>query len=386
MPAATFDAAEFRSLFPALKNFVYLNTPTAPPGSRPVLDALRRAATTWEDGAFTWRGWEEEAHDTRPLFGDLIGGAPPESVALLTSLSQAAATVAHSLIGGEDGGRVVVAEHEFRSNLWPWLTLAERGFEVVRIPAIDGVVSTDAYVEAITPGARLVAISAVQSSNGYRVDLAPIAERAREIDARLFLNLTQMLGALTFDVEDISPDYVAAHGYKWMLCPRGAAWLYVRPDRLESMQPLAPNWKSAADPYASYYGGDLDLAAGAHKLDASLAWFSWVGAKAALQLLLSLDRRAVERRCLDLAAAFRAGACERGFACVPEELPSHIVGLQIEDASGLRERLERHSVVASVRGGGLRLGFHAFNDESDVEAGLDALGSGPGQKSREQTG
>ncbi|MGH2734547.1 MAG: aminotransferase class V-fold PLP-dependent enzyme [Actinomycetota bacterium] len=375
MTAAGFDPAEFRSLFPALKNFVYLNTPTAPPGSLPVLDALRRAETTWEEGAFTWRGWEDEAQDTRPLFGKLIGAAP-ESVALLTSLSEAAATVALSLSGT---GRVVVAEHEFRSNLWPWLTLRERGFEVVRIPTVDGVVSTDAYVEAVTPGTRLVAISAVQSFNGYRVDLAPIAERAREVDARLFLNLTQMLGALTFDVEEIRPDYVAAHGYKWMLCPRGAAWLYVRPDRLESMTPLAPNWKSAADPHASYYGGDLDLSRSASRLDSSLPWFSWVGAKAALQLLLSLDRRAVEQRCLELAAAFRGGASERGFVCVPEEHPSHIVGLEIDDPAALHERLERRNVVASVRGGGLRLGFHAFNDESDVEAGLDALGREAGE-------
>lgn len=370
MPAASFDAAEFRSLFPALKKFVYLNTPTAPPGARPVLDALRGAETMWEEGAFTWRGWEESAHETRPLFAELIGAAP-ESVALLPSLSEAAATVAMSL----PPGRIVVGDHEFRSNLWPWLALESRRSEVECVRADKGVVTTDAYLEAITPATELVAISAVQSSNGHRVDLARIADRVQEVDARLFVNATQLLGALTLDLHAVNPDYLAAHGYKWMLGPRGAAWLYVRPDRLAELRPLAPNWKSALDPYASYYGGPVDLASDASKLDASLAWFSWVGAKAALELLISLDRRAVERRCLQLAAHFRSSAVERGFTVTPQELPSQIVALQVGDPVGLQDRMQERSVVASVRGGGLRLGFHAFNDESDIEAGLDALGT-----------
>jgi selenocysteine lyase/cysteine desulfurase len=272
-------------------------------------------------------------------------------------------------------GRMVVGEHEFRSNLWPWLALESRGCEVACVPGAEGVVTTDAYLEAITPTTELVAISAVQSSNGHRVDLARIAERVKEVDARLFVNATQLLGAFTWDLHDVDPDYLAAHGYKWMLGPRGAAWLYVRSDRLDELRPLAPNWKSAPDPYASYYGGPVDLASDASKLDASLAWFSWVGAKAALELLLSLDRHAVERRCLQLAAAFRSGATERGFSVTPQELPSQIVALRIDDPVALQSRLQERSVVASVRGGGLRLGFHAFNDESDVEAGLDALGT-----------
>jgi selenocysteine lyase/cysteine desulfurase len=303
----------------------------------------------------------------------MIGGRPKD-VALISSVSEGAATVASCI----PAGRVVVGAREFQSNLFPWLALHRRGFEVAEAPAIDSVVSTEALVKAIDDATVLVAVSEVQSSNGYRIELEAGAERCREVGARLFVNLTQALGVLRFDLARARPDFVVAHGYKWMLGPRGAAWLWVSPDRLDEMEPLMPSWQSPADPYAEYYGGPIDLAPDAGKLDTSMAWFPWVGARAALDLLLSLDAEAVESRALELARTFRDAVREKGFRTVPEEMPSQIVALSVADPNGLRERLRARKVQAAVRGDFLRLGFHGFNDQSDVDAGLEALGPAPG--------
>lgn len=358
----------FRALFPALERWVWLNTPTVPPAARPVLDALHRAEAQWEAGEFSWQGWEAEAEATREQFGRLIGAAPG-TVALAAFVAETAATVAASL----PPGKVVVGEREFRSNLAPWLALRGRGFEVTEVPAKDGVVRTEDLAGAVDDATVLLAVSEVQSSNGFRVRLPELAERCREHGARLFVNATQSLGALRLDVEGLGIDYLACHGYKWLLAPRGAAWLYVRPDRLDEVRPLAPNWHSVPDPYEDYYG-EAPLAEDARKLDASWAWFSFIGARAALDVHLSLDRAAVENRCLELASAFRQEAAGRGFDLVPEDAPSQIVGVRLPDPEAVRERMKERRVLAAVRGGFLRLGFHAFNDEDDVEAALDALG------------
>lgn len=364
------DLAAFRSRFPALDRVTYLNTATAAPGAIPVLEALRRVQAEWEAGEFSWQAWEEEGEPTRDLFAALVGGRG-EDVALLPTVAEAAATVANSL----PRGRVVVGEREFTSNLFPWLALRDRGFDVVEVAAVDGVVRTDALVEAITDGTVLVALTEVQSSNGFRVHLDAIGARCREVGARLFVDGCQSLGALRLDAPAVGVDYVAAHGYKWLLAPRGASWLWVSPERLEETRPLAPNWKSIPDPYTEYYGGPLELAGTARKLDAPLAWFSWPGARAALELLAGLDPETVERRCLALAAAFRHEAAARGFDLVPEEAPSQIQSLRIPDPREVRERLLARKVIAAVRADFLRLGFHAYNDESDVAAVLDALGA-----------
>jgi selenocysteine lyase/cysteine desulfurase len=363
--------AEFRGLFPALSRVTYVNTATAAPGATPVLEALRRAQAEWEAGEFSWQGWEAEGEETRALFARLIG-AEAKDVALVSSVAMAASTVAAAL----PPGRVVVGATEFLSNSWPWLALEGRGFDVVEVPARDDVVRTEQLLAAIDERTSLVAVSEVQSMNGFRVDVGALGARCREVEARLFVDVCQSLGALRFQVNAAAVDFVGAHGYKWLLGPRGAAWFWVRPERLDELSPLAPGWKTPAEPYKDYYGGPYAPAPTARRLDGTLAWFSWPGARAALELIGSLDAREVEERCLGLAAAFRDEARRRELPVVAEEVPSQIVGVQVPDPAAVRRRLLEQKVIAAVRGGSLRLGFHAYNDESDVETALRALGDG----------
>jgi selenocysteine lyase/cysteine desulfurase len=362
------DFKALRELFPALGRVVWLNWATSAPGATPVLEAMRSALAEWEDGAFSWRRWEADAELTRPLFAQVVGGEA-NCIALMTSLSHAAATVANSL----PPGRVVVGAREFRSNLFPWLALARRGFDVFVVPARDEQVGSRAIARAVDERTVLVAVTEVQSSDGFRVDLEPIADRCRSVGARLFVNLTQSVGALRFDIARSGADFVAAHGYKWLLCPRGATWLWVRPDRRAELEPLDPSWKTPPDPHSDYYGGPYEAAPSGRGLDSSIAWLPWTGARAALELVCSLDAGAVESRCLGLAGEFRTQMTRRGFDVVSQELPSQVVAVRVPDPRALDVRLAERGVVAAVRDAYLRIGFHAFNDESDLGAALDAI-------------
>ncbi|MFI2211536.1 hypothetical protein [Streptomyces sp. NPDC020141] len=159
--------------------------------------------------------------------------------------------------------------------------------------------------------------------------------------------------------------------------PRGAAWLYVRPDRLAGLTPLAPNPRSASHPRRDYFGGPLSYAPGARRLDMSLCWPSWAGAAAALDLIGSLDRENLERHCLGPARLLRDGAGERGFVCSPSERPSHVVTLRVPDAERAMRGLHTHGVRATARAGAVRFGFHGFNTAGDVARVLTALESLP---------
>lgn len=360
--------SELRGLVPACERFTYLNTAAGSPGVGPVADAVHAAVADWTAGDFVWAAWEGAAEATRRLFASRLR-ASPDTVSLAPSLAAAASTIAQSL----PVGRVVVGGHEWRSNLFPWLALSARGFDLEVVSPLDGVVSTAALIDAVDERTTLLAVSETQSATGYRVDIPSICEACHAVGARVFVDLSQSLGAIRFDVNDGRPEYVAAHGYKWLLSPRGAAWLYVAPELIGETQPLAPSWKSSPDTM-QMYGPPLAYADTAARLDTSLAWFSWVGAQAALELLESLDESEVEARCLGLAADFRARAQGLGFEVVNEELPSHIQALRVgPDPDRLAEVLKRARVIASVRAGLLRVGFHAFNNESDVAAAVTAL-------------
>jgi selenocysteine lyase/cysteine desulfurase len=158
----------------------------------------------------------------------------------------------------------VVGDSEFRSNLFPWLALETRGYRIIRVPA-GRAGRTDSLLAAIDEQTALIAVSHVLSADGERTDLVRLRTAADSVGARIFADVTQSLGVLGLGLAAARPDYLAVHGYKWLLCPRGAAWL-VTPHHGE-LRPLMPSWKSAAD--GGYFGGSLRLAAGAARCDTS---------------------------------------------------------------------------------------------------------------------
>ncbi|GII34814.1 aminotransferase class V-fold PLP-dependent enzyme [Planotetraspora mira] len=354
---------DFRELFPALRSTVWLDTPGAPPGAEPVTEALHEALSAWSTGAFDWLEWDAAAAEARTLFARLIG-VDPATVSTLGSLAEAAATIAGSL----PPGRIVVAAEEFRSNLFPWLAR----HDVVTVPARDGGTQVEDLIAALDDRTVLLAVSEVTSREGQRLDLPALRDATDRVGARLFVNLTQSLGALRFDMAAVRPDHLAVHGYKWLLCPRGAAWLVTRPDLLDELTPLAPNWKSTGPPHG-YFGGPMRLAGDASRCDASPAWFSWIGACAALRLLGSLDARRVERHCLDLARHLTEQAGNLGLRRVAGGPLSQIVVLRSDHADRISMRLREHGVRATALGDRVRFGFHYFNNEDDVRTTLSAL-------------
>jgi selenocysteine lyase/cysteine desulfurase len=359
------NSAQFRELFPALRSTVWLDTPGAPPGAQPVVQALRDAISAWSSGEFDRHAWDAATGQARRLFARLIG-VDPATVSTLGSLAEAAATVAGSL----PPGRIVVAAEEFRSNLFPWL--ARPGHQVVMVPAHDGMTRVEDLIEALNEETVLLAVSEVTSREGQRLDLPALRAATDQVGTRLFVNLTQSLGALRLDAGAVRPDYLAVHGYKWLLCPRGAAWLVTRPDRVDGLRPLAPSWKSTGPPYG-WFGGPMRLADDASRCDASPAWLSWVGACAALQLFGRLDPSRVERHCLDLAAHLTSHAHALGLPRVTDGPASHIVVLRTDHADRIAHRLRQHRVRATALGDRVRFGFHYYNNDHDVSATLRAL-------------
>ncbi|MBA9002232.1 aminotransferase class V-fold PLP-dependent enzyme [Thermomonospora cellulosilytica] len=360
------ELERFRAEFPVLEWVCWLFTPSCGPGARRVVEAVRAELAEWDSSS--WEERDRPAQHSRRMMAGVLGVSPAD-VALVQSVAEGASTVAASL---PDGSRVVVGDAEYRSVVFPWLAAERRGVRVHQVPMPEGVLRSTALIEAITEDTTLVAVSDVQSSSGARVDLVAVAERCREVGARLFVDATQSAGVLRLP-EAVRPDFVAVHGYKWLLCPRGAAWLYVRPDRLEELVPLAPNAHSGPRPWTEYYGGPLEYAQDARRLDMSLCWPSWAGAAVALDLVGALDPVSLEEHCLGLAGMLREGLAELGLKCLPSEVPSHIVSVAVPDADAALSVLREAGIRATARAGALRFGFHGFNTADDVARVLSAL-------------
>ena len=323
----------------------YLNTASIGVPPTAVADAVEAAVRRWRTGADVPPGFDAPVAEARAAFAALVG-TDPSLVAIGASASQLFAVVAASV---PDGARVVVPAGEFTSTSFPFAALGHRGVKVTEVPLAE--------VPDAMRDHDVLAASVVQSSDGSRLDLDAV-RRNRE-GVTVALDATQALGWLPLDLG--WADYVVGAGYKWLMTPRGAAWMAVHPDVVQRAVPVAANWYGGEDPWQSIYGLPLRLAGSARRLDLSPVWFSHVGAAVALPWLASLDLAAVHRHNVGLANLLL------------ERLGLPPGDSAIVSVDGDADRLAADGVRSSVRAGRVRLSFHLSNTADDVDLVARAL-------------
>ncbi|MDA3624341.1 aminotransferase class V-fold PLP-dependent enzyme [Saccharopolyspora sp. WRP15-2] len=331
----------------------YLNTASIgiPPArvARAVAESVRR----WGSGLDGPGDFEPAVATARAAFARLIG-TTADRVALGTTASQLVGLVAASV---PDGTRVLVAEGDFTSVLFPFAAQQDRGVKVTEVELGE--------IAAHAADHDVVAVSVVQSSDGRIVDLEALRAVAETTSTRVLLDATQAAGWLPLQLD--WADWVVSAAYKWLMAPRGAAWLAIHPDAPE-IRPHSANWYAGEDPWTTTYGLPLRLAGDARALDLSPTWFSQVGAAVSLEWLAGLDMAEVAAHCTGLADEFRAG-----IGLPPAGSP--IVSVQVADAV---PKLTEAGVACAKRAGRARLAFHLYNTRADVEKAVRALGGTSG--------
>ncbi|WP_432944860.1 aminotransferase class V-fold PLP-dependent enzyme [Kribbella sp. CA-253562] len=324
----------------------WLNTASYGLPPRPAWEALQAALADWHVGATSWEPWDASTVRARESFARLIG-APAADVFVGSTVSAALAPIAAAL---PDGAKVLTDSVEFTSNVFPWQVHADRGVEVVTAPSED-------FVAAIRPGVDVVAVSVVQSATGTVLDLPAVLAASQRIGALVVLDASQAVGWLPLDITGV--DALVAHSYKWMMSPRGATFGYLSPALRDRCRPLHANWYAGS----SYYGTAMELPADARAFDQSPAWFSFVGAAPALELLEEIGVAEIHRHNIGLANEFRAGL----------GLPPGDSAIVSADVPGADEAFTAAGVRAAVRDGRLRASFHVYSTRTDVQLALDAL-------------
>jgi selenocysteine lyase/cysteine desulfurase len=208
---------------------------------------------------------------------------------------------------------------------------------------------------------RLVAFSAVQSPDGEIAPLDAISAAADGHHALTFVDATQACGWLPLDAARF--DFVACSAYKWLLSPRGTAFMTVRRERLDDLVPLAAGWYAGESRWDSIYGPPLRLAGDARRLDISPAWLSWVGTAAALEYIEGVGVARIHEHDVALANRLRAGL----------GMPPGDSAMVSVSMPGAEEAARRAGLRAAVRAGSLRASFHLYNTDADADLAIEAL-------------
>jgi len=327
---------------------VYCNTASYGLPPQPAWDAVHSALADWRGGRTSWEHWGQSTEAARASFARLVG-VPVRQVAVGSTVSELVGSVVTAL---PDGARVAVPDIEFTSTLFP--LLVQKRLDVRTVGPAD-------LVAAIERGVDAVAFSAVQMSTGAVADLDAIQAAAAATRTITICDATQAAGWLPLARHSF--DAVVCSAYKWLMSPRGTAFLAISDDLLDRVVPHSAGWYAGEDVHASYFGPPLRLARSARRLDLSPAWFSWVGTAPALELVERLGVEAIHAHDVGLANRFRAGV----------GLDPGDSAIVCADLPGAAEQLARAGILAAVRGGRLRTSWHVYNDETDVDRVLDAL-------------
>lgn len=370
-----------REGFPITRNRAYLNNAA----ESPLPDFVRHATEEYLDrlageGASAFPAHLDRADRCRRRLSELTGLAP-EGMALVKNTTQGVWLAAQSL-PLEEGDHVLINELEFPANVLPWRIEADRrGWLVDVARAREGRVGLAELEEAFTERTRAVALSWVQFSTGDRFELESLSRLCRDRGAFLFVDAIQGVGALDFRPMAPFVDMVASGSHKWLLGLAGNGFFWCRPDLLEALRLANLGWTSVREPFRMGHAPDWRDDALRFE-EGNQGWIGVYALDAAVGALLDLGPARVEERVLSLCEHLVRGLRRAGASLLSPWREGGRSGIVVfrspeEEAEALHARLEAAGVVTALRGGGIRVSPHAYNDFDDVNRLLEVLAAGP---------
>lgn len=304
-------------------------------------------------------------------------GAKPEEIALTTGASTGLATVAHFL-RWKPGDEVITAKGEFPLQYATWKPMEERqGVKFKIVAPRDRFITADDLIHALTSRTRVVSVSHVRFDDGSLLNAARVAAACHAQGALFVLDVSQSCGAVPMDVNELGADFLVCAGYKWLLSPYGTGFFWAKSEHLDSVRPGPFYWtaQGAEDDFFKLNFVDPAPSRSAKRWDAAEAAtyfnFNLAAMDASLNFVLRVGPELVRehnRKLMEFLFEHLPKHCvwasplestQRGpYGCFTARTP--------ETTAELYQKLQKESIIVSLREGRIRVSPHLFNSERDM--------------------
>ena len=374
---------ELRRRFLLDPDICYLNHGAFGAAPIPVFETYQRWQRELErqPTGFLTRTLEPALADARRELAEYIG-ASADDLAFVPNATTGINVVARSL-RLEPGDEILSCDHEYGACDLAWRAACEAQAAVYRKVELPMPLTPDGVVEAITAGfggrTRALTMSHITSPTAAILPVERLCAAASERGVLTVVDGAHAPGQVPVDVGGLGADIYTGNAHKWLVAPKGAAFLHVHPDHQRWMGStiISWGWSECAD-----------------LLDHSDCSFvhrsSWQGtsdpaAYLSVPAAISFHGTHLEPRrgaCRQLALDARDRIAER-FGCAPllaDEMVGQFVACPIpcDDANALHDRLlAEHAIEVPVFAFGdrvlVRPSFAGYNDRADLERLLAAL-------------
>ena len=373
----TLSPDQFRARFPIFDRRVYVNSCSQGALSVDVERAVQEWTASWHRDGSPWELWVEQVEVLRGEFAASIG-ADADEIAVMPAASGGINAVASALDFRGARRGVVMGEFEFPTMAQIWLAQQRRGAEISWARAAGDALPVQAYEAVVTDRTLIVPATHVCFRNGHKTDIAALTALCHDRGALVLMDDYQHTGSAPLDVHALGVDLMVTGCLKYLLGAPGIGFLYVRRGLIEKLEPSVTGWFGRINPFAFRIDA-LDWPDTARRFESGTPPVpSAYIALAALRLLKTIGDDVIERQVARLVDRFQSAASGAGFVVRTPTDPCHrgpLVVLQSLDAPALVTQLAQDGIIASSRDNGLRVSFHAYNNDADVDAVLAALQS-----------
>ncbi len=365
--------------FPWTADTIYLNNASVgplPERTRLVLEAFnRKRAAPFQ---LPDRELFATMDESRRLVAELIGASSQEiGLTINTGFGLSLAARALPL---KQGDIVLTSDREFPANVYPWMLLKDRGIELELAPTTPEGWPDEAHLlkRLRDPRVRVLAISLVQFSNGYTVDLGRLSAATRASGAYLVVDAIQGVGQVPLDLRKTPVDVLSCGAQKWLLSPWGSGFVYVRRDLIRELRPSITGWMAfeGTDDFSRLTQYNDTLRGDARRFEMiTLPYQDFAGMNASLRLLLDTGIPSIADHLRSLQAPVLEWAARHGvrMASPIGSNGSGILCVAPDDVGVAFRALKAARVVCGMREGAIRLSPHFYNTVEEMEQVVDVL-------------
>jgi cysteine desulfurase / selenocysteine lyase len=392
------DLTAARAQFPGLEDKVFLDAACCSLAPKVAVEAIEKfldLAMTCPLNSSTHHHMfmDEMRAKARPAAARLIN-AHEDEIALVESTTHGLSLAANA-IPLQRGDRVLMSDLEFMEVAVPWVQKKKDRIEVDVVPNHNGEVRVEDFAPLITPRTRVISLSSVQWTNGFRADVDAFSKCCRERGIWLLIDAIQQLGAIPLDVQRTPIDILACGGHKWLNAPFGCGFLYIRRDALPRLTPPLAGYLDVQDPpggWGHYFQTpsttpvcDYNFVTTARRFETGGTgnYPGAAGLAAALGLIHEVGQDEIEKHINCLADQLLTGLERLPVKIVTPRAPSNRSGIitfsggSAEQNVALMKRLQEEKILVSVRYtshvGGVRVSCHFYNSEEDIDRLLKQL-------------
>lgn len=348
---------DFRKEFPVAEKYTYLNTASCGLLSRSLVEWRHQHDLNLLEGGSIFRD-KHKAHirEIRSALADFFS-TTEDTIALVPNFSFGMNTI---LGGIPKNKKILLLEGDYPSISWP---VEFRDFEVC-YANIDEDLEENIEQAIAEHHPDIFAFSMVQYISGILMDMEFLHRlKAYHPELMLIADATQYLGTVDFNFTESPIDVMGASAYKWMLAGYGNGFFMIKPDVQEQILPKTIGYNSADFTFGNKDEiGLIGQMEPGHQdtlnygsLGESVAYLQKIGIKNIEAHLRSLSEEAKiefeKRGLLHKSVSVR---------------PVHSTIFNIKGDQLIFDKLKENNIICSLRGKGIRVSFHFYNNRQDL--------------------